>query len=169
MMQEGQILCSPTPTENPWELNAVTTATTNITTPHAPPTETHIQAEPEMLGASVNDEINEGKLIRDRKQEAQWEKCRQRKVSEIVTDERGEGDLKDRRFDGTGNEDQRTEEKGEGEREWTREEGCISMKESSVGRTTVCQMERMKEDIEGKNEKTQLFVEDLQQADRLVH
>lgn len=169
MMQEEQILCSPTPTENPWELNAVTTATTNITTSLAPPTETHIQAEPEMLGASVNDEINEGKHIRDGKEEAQWEKCRQRKVSKIVTDERGECDLRDRTFDGTGNEDQWIEEEGGGERERTRGEGCISMKESSVVRTTVCQMERMKEDIEGKNEKTQLSVEDLQQADRLVH
>ncbi len=140
-----------------------------------PPAETHNQAEQDKLGAGAKDEIEEGKQqedIREGEEEAQGENHGEGEGKGEVKDEGGEGELKEERVDGTG--DQQTDGGAEGESEGTREEGCIDVEVSSAGEDATHEAEGMKEEEKGKgNEEMQPSTEEEathpQQARRLVH
>ncbi|XP_070692612.1 PH and SEC7 domain-containing protein 2 [Pempheris klunzingeri] len=153
MTQEGQALPSPTPPENPLEPS---TAATD------PPTETHTQAEQDKLVAGAKDEIEEGKQqeeIREGEEGAQGEG----EGREEVKDEGGEGELKEERVDGTGDENQ-TDGGAEGEREGTRGGGCINVEEEEEETTHEGEGIKEEEEMQPSTEE-----EATQQAGRLAN
>uniref|UniRef100_UPI0037E75456 PH and SEC7 domain-containing protein 2 isoform X1 n=1 Tax=Semicossyphus pulcher TaxID=241346 RepID=UPI0037E75456 len=166
MTQEGQALPSPTPPENPVEADSAAD----------PLTETNIQAELDKLGAGAVNEIEEGKQqveTTEGEKDAQGETNGEGEGREDVKDEGGEGELKEERIDGTGEEDPQTDGETEAGREGMRGEGCVSMQVSSSVEGGH-EAEGMKEEEEGKeNEVMQLSTEEEathpQQAGRLAN
>lgn len=152
MTQEGQALPSPTPPENPVEPNTTTTATDL-------PTETYNQTEQDKLGATVKDEIEEGKQqeeIREGEEKARGEVHGEGNGKAEVEEAGGEGELQEEKVDSSGDVDQKTDGGAEGEREGMREEGCINVDVSSVGEEATHEVEEMKEKEEEKeNEEMQ--------------
>ncbi|XP_051810013.1 PH and SEC7 domain-containing protein 2 isoform X2 [Acanthochromis polyacanthus] len=143
MTQEGQDLPSATPPENPVEPN--TTA------------ETQNKADEHKLEATAKQEI-------DKQEDETGER---EDGGQAGTQREGdgraevEGEVKQEREDGIGDEHQQAEGEAEGESEETREEGCMNVEVSSAGEEATCEAEEMKEEEEGKgNEEMQPSTEE---------
>ncbi|AWP12463.1 putative PH and SEC7 domain-containing protein 2 [Scophthalmus maximus] len=101
MTQEGQSLPSPTPPENPVEASATTASTSTDS-----PADAHSQTEPDALGAAAaKDEVEEGQQPEETREGVEGaEGGRHGDGGAEAELARGEGELKEERVDGSGEE-----------------------------------------------------------------